>query len=304
MPQQRGKLGLVDLFGERSTNEGQTPKFTYSYLKKVERLSEDFCYRGKLNGKVYSFRVDTSSDVSIINNKFIKETERKFDVGDCKLRYLTEENVSVKFKIDTEVELGKFFIKISMFGSEIFDDCLLRVDFLRRINLNNIFESAFGDSNVIQQVARVEEFAERVSFFLKELFVNNSKNLNEKQREIFIDFLKEFQDVFSKDVIARSDIVEHVINLKDSLPIKQVPRRIPFQMRDEVNKIIEDIRKQGVIEESQSLWILPAVLVKKKDGTIRFCVDFRKLNSKKINFLFQGLTTFSISCQVTLGFPL
>jgi len=152
----------------------------------------------------------------LFNNKFIEGTERKFDVGDCKLRYPTGENVFVEFKIDTEVELGKFFIKIPMFVSEISDDCLLGVDFFRRINLNNIFESIFGDSNVIQQVARVEKSVERVSSSLKELFVNNSENLNEKQREIFIDFLKEFQDVFSKDVIARNcDIV-----LKDSLPIK------------------------------------------------------------------------------------
>jgi len=134
-----------------------------------------------------------------------------------------------------------------------------------------------------KQVACVGEFTEKVSFSLKELFVNNSKNLNEGQREIFIDFLEEFQDVFSKEVIAGNcDVVEHVINLKDSLPIKQVPRRIPFQMREEVNKIIEDMRKQGVIEESQSPWMSPAVLVKKKDGTIRFCVDYRKLNSKTV----------------------
>jgi len=59
--------------------------------------------------------------------------------------------------------------------------------------------------------------------------------------------------VFSKNVIAGNcNIVEHVINLKDSLPIKQFPRRIPFQLREEVNKIIEDMRKQRVIEESQS----------------------------------------------------
>jgi len=64
MPQQRGKLGLVDLFGKKSINEGQTPKFNYSYLKRVKRLSEDFCYKGKLNGKVCSFRVDMSFDIS------------------------------------------------------------------------------------------------------------------------------------------------------------------------------------------------------------------------------------------------
>lgn len=49
-------------------------------------------------------------------------------------------------------------------------------------------------------------------------------------------------------------------------------------MRGEVEKIIENMRTQEVIEELQSPWISPAILVRKKDGTIRFCVDFRKLN--------------------------
>jgi len=90
------------------------------------------------------------------------------------------ESVSVEFKVDTEIELGKFFIKIPTFVSEISDDCLLGIDFLKRINLNNIFDSAFGNLNVIKQVAHIKEFTERVSFPLKELFVNNSKNLNEE----------------------------------------------------------------------------------------------------------------------------
>jgi len=50
-------------------------------------------------------------------------------------------------------------------------------------------------------------------------------------------------------------------------------------MRGEVEKILEEMKQQGVIEESYSLWISPVVLVRKKDGTIRFCVDFRKLNA-------------------------
>jgi len=215
MSQQRGKLGLVDLLGERPTYESQSPKVNYFCLNRVKRLNEDFCYKGKLNGKICSFRIDTGSDVSIINNKFIEGTERKFDVKNCKLRYPTGENVSVSFKIDTEVELGKFSVKIPMFVSGISDDCLLGIDFLRRVNLNNIFESVFGDSNSFQQVARVEESIGRIPFSLRELFKENSKSLDEGQREIFVDFLEEFQDVFSNDIIAGNcDIVKHVVRCK------------------------------------------------------------------------------------------
>lgn len=73
--------------------------------------------------------------------------------------------------------------------------------------------------------------------------------------------------------------MEHVINVKDSSLIKQIPRRIPIHLRKEVDKIIEEMKEQGVIEESQSPWVSPAVLVRKKDGALRFCVDYRKLNA-------------------------
>lgn len=50
-------------------------------------------------------------------------------------------------------------------------------------------------------------------------------------------------------------------------------------MRGKVDRIIEDMKKQDVIEESQSPWVSPSVLVRKRDGIIRFCVDYRKRNA-------------------------
>lgn len=58
-----------------------------------------------------------------------------------------------------------------------------------------------------------------------------------------------------------------------------MPRRIPIHLREEVNRIIEEMCEQGVIEESHGPWVSLAVLVRKKDGTIRFCVDYRKLHA-------------------------
>jgi len=53
------------------------------------------------------------------------------------------------------------------------------------------------------------------------------------------------------------------IDLKDSLPIKQVPHRVLLQMRGEIDGIIQDMKAKGVIEESQSPWISSAVRKKK-----------------------------------------
>src|SRR5690606_9483965 len=73
--------------------------------------------------------------------------------------------------------------------------------------------------------------------------------------------------------------VEHTINTGDSRPIRQRSYRHSLSERQTIQQHVSDMLRDGVIEESTSPWTSPVVLVKKKDGSIRFCVDFRKLNS-------------------------
>jgi len=65
-------------------------------------------------------------------------------------------------------------------------------------------------------------------------------------------------------------MVEHNIEIEDSNSIKQAFRRISFHLWKEVDMVIEEMRQQGVIEESCSSWISPAMLVKKKDDSILY----------------------------------
>ncbi|CAB4012519.1 Retrovirus-related Pol poly from transposon, partial [Paramuricea clavata] len=82
--------------------------------------------------------------------------------------------------------------------------------------------------------------------------------------------------------IGRTDIVKHQIITGSAKPIKQPPRRLPLAKRDVACQAVDKMLKDGVIEPSTSPWSSPVVLVAKKNGNLRFCVDYRKLNDATI----------------------
>ena len=69
-----------------------------------------------------------------------------------------------------------------------------------------------------------------------------------------------------------------MITTGDHTPVRQPARRMPFSLRSDVDRMVGEMLAQGVIEPSSSPWASPVVLVKKKDGGVRFCVDYRRLN--------------------------
>ena len=79
--------------------------------------------------------------------------------------------------------------------------------------------------------------------------------------------------------LGRTRLVKHTIDIEGAMPISQPPRKIPLAKKDEAEGAVQEMRRQGVIEQSTSPWSSPVVLVRKKDGTNRFCVDYRKLNA-------------------------
>ena len=58
-----------------------------------------------------------------------------------------------------------------------------------------------------------------------------------------------------------------------------MPYRISLKERELINELINDMLKNKIIRLSESAWSSPVVLIRKKDGSIRFCVDFRQLNA-------------------------
>jgi predicted aspartyl protease len=104
--------------------------------------------------------------------------------------------------------------------------------------------------------------------------------LDENQQKSYKDLLVEFQTIFSKseDDIGLTNLVEHTINTGDHRPVRQRPRRIPLAKIKEAEEAIQNMVKQEVIEQSMSPWNSNPVLVRKSDGSLRFCIDFRGVN--------------------------
>ena len=92
--------------------------------------------------------------------------------------------------------------------------------------------------------------------------------------------LQAYGDIFAEDDtdLGRTKRVNHKIDTGTSAPIRHHPRRIPFAKREQARELLEKMLKRDVVEPSTSPWSSPIVLVTKKDGSIRFCVDFRRLN--------------------------
>ncbi|GFW28489.1 retrovirus-related Pol polyprotein from transposon 412 [Trichonephila clavipes] len=105
-------------------------------------------------------------------------------------------------------------------------------------------------------------------------------DLDKKQRCAAGELIIEFQSVFSRtsENFGRTKLTKHRIDTGEHPPIKQHSRRLPFAKQEEVQKLIKDMKNNDVIEPSSSPWAPPIVLVRKKDGSTRFCVDYRRLN--------------------------
>ena len=141
-------------------------------------------------------------------------------------------------------------------------------------------KSAFIRACIVRQEVDVEGLGLKVPEHLRELFEESLTELDKKQTQDVAQLLEKYQDVFMKpdEKLRGTELVKHKIDVGNTNPIKQPPRRTPFHQKQLVEEEIEKMLADDIIEPAEGPWASPVVLVRKKDGSVRFCVDFRRVN--------------------------
>ena len=130
------------------------------------------------------------------------------------------------------------------------------------------------------------KFADKVPAYIKELYVESVSRLTtDEQRERLAILFKEFAHCFAttSDDIGKTTLLKHDIDTGDEYPVKQRCRRFARCHIEIIQEHIKKLSAAGLIRPSESEWASNCLVVKKKDGSWRLCIDYRALNAKTKN---------------------
>ena len=247
-----------------------------------------------------SMLIDTGSMVSLVGRRVAENWPRWGEKSRVSLRLA--DGTSVLVSREGKLKLGFPGLQMEhlFVEADLEEEVILGMDFLEKT-------SAVVDLK--KRRMRLEEYDVELDLSgrsssggksqqLKVVSVNEKRGLSSSV-DVISKIKHEFPSIFGKTdgEFGRTAWVKHKIHTGDAWPIKQRPRRLPAQLWDTAKSEIEKMVKMGVIEKSESPWCSPVVLVKKKDGETRFCVDYRKLNevTKKDSYPLPNLTEM-LSC--------
>ena len=136
-------------------------------------------------------------------------------------------------------------------------------------------------TTVNKKVRRISRVTDSQCDNLWKIVNRPGDRLNLQQQNQLFALLLEYHDLFAEgpNDFGRTGKIKHRIDTGESPPIRQPVCRIPPFCKCQTKELLREMLDKNVIKTSNSPWASPVILVQKKDGTTRFCVDYRKVNA-------------------------
>ena len=186
---------------------------------------------------------------------------------------------SAKVMMDKKVSVGRTYVP-----AEIGIGCLLVTNFSSvpqwlnaGMTLASLEPAELISINPQSQEETTKSPAVGVADFKEKI----GSELNDDESEKLLALLVNYADCFAKDnsTLGRCTFAEHSIDTADAAPIRQRPYNSAFKQREIIQKQVDQMIQDGVVEPTTGPWASPVVLARKPDNSWRFCVDFRRINA-------------------------
>lgn len=275
--QPRGPLEVVK---DLCTGKNRDEIFTsaYEYAKDLQEKIKEQC-------KIAQDHIEESAKI----NKLYRDKQtksRKFAKGDMVLVLLPTENTSLAMAYKGPYEViavkGASNYDIKLHNSvKTYHANLLRKYFVRDHTANSAFQMVH--TSLVTEEMNEEDTLPNIKFKATTQMENYTHvkinaELSVEQSNEIRKMLEEFTETLS-DLPGSTTCIEHDIRLTSQVPVNVKPYATPLHAKEEIMKELQLMLDMGIVQHSQSPYASPIVVVKKKDGKIRLCIDFRKINN-------------------------
>jgi hypothetical protein len=251
------------------------------------RIGDSLWVMVDINGSGHIFLLDSGSQITFLRHSF----GNTLTPTTLQVKTATGQNINVQGMGEFMLGIGEFKAKHKMYVSEDIFAHTLGTDFLIKarctIDLRHMkLRSEFFETDIMTQdemhalASLSVKCEDALKPVLPDVVVAQFARCPEMHREaIFQQFLR-YEHLFNNLGTAKG--IQFEINLSDPRPVKQPVRRVTAAQREIITEQVNEMLRLGVIRKSNSPWSTPCVLVKKKNGETRLCLDYRSLNQRTI----------------------
>ena len=200
---------------------------------------------------------------------------RQLDVGDKVLVYLpngSSGGQSWQGPYTVEEKLSHVDYRVNIKGNSK----TFHIDLLRQYYIDLVMSNIAVEENSDNVTIHTVEMGNSKDSDIVNAIKFNKDIASEVKKEL-IQLIGEYKDVIS-ELPGQTNVIQHEIKVNSDSYLKQKPYQVPYHYRKDVEKEIQLLLDNGLIQKSQSPYASPIVIVKKKNGKIRLCCDFRKIN--------------------------